>query len=89
MILCTDGRKVRPAQAGQTNEEGLVKIRMAGLFLYCTEYIGIEVDDLLDEPLAVNVAELRRVHRRASLLTDCTRLPLVVMWSTAGSSCLR
>ena len=33
---------------------------MASLFLYGDEYIGIEVHDFLDEPLAVDVAQLRK-----------------------------
>jgi CRP-like cAMP-binding protein len=52
MIVCTDGRKARPAQAGQTNRKRLAEVHAAGLFLYGRKGIGIKMDDLFNELLA-------------------------------------
>ena len=60
MIRCTHGRKARPAKVGQEKGKRLAEVHAASLFLYGDEYIGIEVHDFLDEPLAVDVAQLRK-----------------------------
>ena len=38
----------------------LAEVYAASLFLYGDEYISIEVHDFLDEPFAVDVAQLRK-----------------------------
>ena len=68
MIPRTGGRKARSANVGQMNGEELAEVHAAGLFLYRGEDISIKMDDLFDEPLAVNIAQLRE---------RCERLPAV------------
>ncbi len=46
----------------------LAEVNAAGLLLYGGEDVGVEMDHLLDEPLAINVAQLRE---------RCERLPAV------------
>jgi hypothetical protein len=64
MILGTDGRKARPAKAGQMIRKRLAEVHAAGLFPYGGENIGVDMDDLFDEPLAVDVAQLGECGER-------------------------
>ena len=68
MIPRTDGRKARLAKAGQMKGEGASRSYAAGLFLYDSEDVGVEMRHFLDEPLAVNIPQLRE---------RCERLPAV------------
>jgi len=44
---------------GNRTGKRLAEVYAAGLFLYGCEDIGIKMDDLFDEPLAVNIAQPR------------------------------
>jgi hypothetical protein len=51
----------------------LAEVHAAGLFLYRGEDISIKMDDLFDEPLAVNIAQLRERCERFINVTAVSR----------------
>jgi hypothetical protein len=56
----------------------LTEVHTAGLFLYGGEDVGIETHDFLDEPLAVNAAQLRERCERLPAVHDADRVVLSV-----------
>ena len=52
--------RLAPRKRGKRKGKRLAEVHAASLFLYGDEYIGIEVHDFLDEPFAIDVAQLRK-----------------------------
>jgi hypothetical protein len=55
----------------------LAEVHAAGLFLYDSGGVGVEVADLLNEPLAINIAQLRERSERLPAVHDAD-------WETIG-----
>jgi len=58
---------------GKRTGKRLAEVYAAGLFLYGREDIGIKMDDLFDEPLAVNIAQLRERRERVLAVYHANR----------------